>query len=49
MVITIVIMAKFKTIALRPETYSRLEKLGTVSDSMDDVIDKLIAKCGDKI
>jgi Uncharacterized ACR, COG1753. len=38
-----------KTIALSPELYDKLGELGTAKDSMADVIEKLIEKCGDKI
>jgi predicted CopG family antitoxin len=40
---------EYKTIALRRETYERLQKLGTAGNTMDDLVDKLIEKCGDKI
>jgi len=40
---------EYKTIALPPELYDKLGDLGTAKDSMADVIEKLIAKCGDKI
>jgi len=39
----------YKSVALRRETYEKLERLGTAADSLGDVIDKLIEKCGDKI
>jgi len=39
----------YKTVALRPETYERLRSLGTTKDTLGDVVERLIDKCGDQI
>jgi len=39
----------YKTVALRQETYEKLQQLGSASDTMDSVVTKLIDKCGDDI
>ena len=40
---------KITTVAVKPETFRKLQKLGTVADSMNDVINGLIEEHNRKL